>query len=147
MLFIWLLNSKRASIVTPRSFTSSECSRLTASTPTRSFAGPFAPLRVLLSFLTDVISHIPQKNSREFTPPFTKISAKISQLCVHPPLIMCTSAFNSDVCHRLKRPVLFALRFNNCNPQKISRELSVKNFTNNFTIMCTSAFNYVYTRL
>jgi len=31
MLFIWLLNSKRASIVTPRSFTSSECLRLTAS--------------------------------------------------------------------------------------------------------------------
>jgi len=39
------------------------------------------------------------------------------QLCVHPPLIMCTSAFNSDVCHRLKRPLLFALHFN-CNPQK-----------------------------
>jgi len=28
---------------------------------------------------------------------------------------MCTSAFNSDVCPRLKCPLLFALRFN-CKP-------------------------------
>jgi len=28
---------------------------------------------------------------------------------------MCTSAFNSDVCHCLKCPLLFALRFN-CKP-------------------------------
>jgi len=58
-----------------------------------------------------------KKISREFTPPFKKNSAKISQLCVHRPLIMCTPAFNSDVCHLLKCPLLFALRFN-CNPQK-----------------------------
>jgi len=108
---------------------------------TRSFAGPFAPLRVLLSFLTDVISDIPRINFARIYPAIYKNFSKNFT-------IMCTSAFNSDVCHRLKCPLLFVLRIN-CNPHKKIRQ----NFPSKISaklsqlsvhppsMMCTSAFN------
>jgi len=109
---------------------------------TRSFAGPFAPLRVLLSFLTDIISDIPRKNFARIYPAIYKNFSKNFT-------IMCTSAFNSDVCHRLKCPLLFALRFNCNRPKNFARIYPAiyKKISKNFTIMCTSAFNYVYIRL